>query len=186
MAAQPIGELVDQPGVAVEVEDHRLVSGEQAVELALGRAMGMLAGGLQLVEVHHVGEANFQLRQVLAQQRGRGQDLLGGHVAAVGHNDVRLHALVVARARPDRDALGAVHDRLVGGGELQVLLLVRDDDVDAVGRSQALVGHRQQGVGVEWPGIRGIAHASRLFAGLVAQMQNTCHSSTNSLIQEKL
>ena len=35
VALEAVGELVDQPGIAVEVEDDRLVRREQAVELAL-------------------------------------------------------------------------------------------------------------------------------------------------------
>src|SRR4029078_1335263 len=46
------------------------------------------------------------------------------------------------------DALGAVRDRLVDGGELQVALLVRDDHVDVVGGAQAVVGRREEAGGV--------------------------------------
>jgi len=79
---------------------------------------------------------------------GRGQRLHGGDVAAGGHDHVRGLALVVAGAAKDADALGAVRDRLVDGGELQVGLLVRDDHVDVVGGAQAVVGHREEAVGV--------------------------------------
>ena len=36
-----IGEPVDQPGIAVEIEDDRLAGGEQAVEIPIAQAMGM-------------------------------------------------------------------------------------------------------------------------------------------------
>ena len=91
---------------------------------------------------------SFRSGSALAQDRGRGQRLLRRHVAAAGQHDVGLLAGVGAGPRPDAEALGAVDDRLVDGGELQVLLLVGDDDVDAVGAAQALVGDRQQRVGV--------------------------------------
>src|SRR5208283_2379869 len=48
MIGAPIGELVNQPRVAVEVEDDGLAGGEEAVEVAIGKAVRMLAGGLQL------------------------------------------------------------------------------------------------------------------------------------------
>jgi hypothetical protein len=63
---EPAGELVDQPRVAVEVEDHRAVAREQTVELALGRTVRMLAGRLQLEQVDDVHEAHAQVGQVLA------------------------------------------------------------------------------------------------------------------------
>ena len=128
-----VGELVDQPRVAVEVEDHRLVEREQAVEVAVRRAVRMLAGALHPEEIDHIDEAQLEVRQALAQDRRRRQRLLGRDVAAGCHDHVGLGALVVAGPSPDADALGAMHDRLVDRGELQVLLLVGDDDVDAVG-----------------------------------------------------
>ena len=73
---EAVGELVDQPGIAVEVEDHRLVGGEQAVELAVRRAVRVLARRLHLVQVHHVDEAHLQVGQPLAQDRGGRQRLL--------------------------------------------------------------------------------------------------------------
>ena len=79
----------------MEVEDDRLVGGEQAVELALGRSVRVLRRRLQLEEVDHVDEAHLQVRKALAQDRGRRQRLLRGDVAAGGHDDVGLLALVV-------------------------------------------------------------------------------------------
>ena len=77
-------------------------------------------------------------------------------------HDVRLLAGVGAGPRPDADALGAVDDRLVDGRELQVLLLVGDDDVDVVGAAQAVIGDRQQRVGV---GRQVDAHDRRALVG---------------------
>ena len=119
---------------------------EQAVELARRRAVRVLARRLHLEEIDDVDEPHLEIRQVLAQDRRRRQRFLRRYVAARGHHDVRLLALVVARAIPDADALRAVHDGLVDRRELQVLLLVGDDDVDAVGRAQALIGHDEQSV----------------------------------------
>src|SRR5437667_8203594 len=45
-----IGQAVDEPAIAVEVEDDRPVGGEQAVEVAVRQAVRMLAGRHQLVE----------------------------------------------------------------------------------------------------------------------------------------
>ena len=42
MPLESIGELVDEPRVAMKVEDDRLIRGEQAVEIAFRRSMQML------------------------------------------------------------------------------------------------------------------------------------------------
>src|SRR6516162_1509584 len=87
---------------------------------------------------------------MLAQDCGGGERLRSRYIAAAGHDDIRLRALVVARETPDADALGTVDYRLLDGAELQVLLLVRHDDVDAIGRTQTLVRNHQQCVGIRW------------------------------------
>ena len=127
-----VAEPMDQPGITVEIEDDRLIHGEQAVEFALARAVGMLTGRLQPVQVDHVHEAHFEIRQTLAQDCRGGERLLSSDVAAGGHHHVRFLVLVVARPCPDADAFRAMHDGLVYCGELQMLLLVGNDDVDAV------------------------------------------------------
>ncbi len=38
----PVGEPVDQPGIAVEIEDYRLVRREEAVEVQVGEAVLVL------------------------------------------------------------------------------------------------------------------------------------------------
>ena len=60
-----VGQLVHQRRVAVEVEDDRLVFGEQRIVVGVGQAVGVLGAGLQLHQVHHVDHADFQLRQVV-------------------------------------------------------------------------------------------------------------------------
>ncbi|OIQ69769.1 hypothetical protein GALL_486260 [mine drainage metagenome] len=106
----------------------------------------MFAAGRELVKIHHVDEAYFQLREMLAQQHGGGQRLLGGHVARAGHDDIRLDACIVARPVPGADAFGAVQHGGIHVQELQMLLLVADDDVDIVGALETMVGDRQQAV----------------------------------------
>ena len=145
---EAVGELVDQPGIAVEVEDNRLVRGEQAVELAVGRSVRMLGRRLQLEQIHHIDEAELQIRRPLAQDGRCRQRLHGGHVAAGRQHDIRFLARIGARPRPDAKALGAVRDRLGHRRELQVLLFVGNDDIDVVGAAKAMVGDRQQRVGV--------------------------------------
>ena len=44
----PIGQLMDQGGVAVEGEDDGLILGEQRVIVRVAETVGMLTGGLEL------------------------------------------------------------------------------------------------------------------------------------------
>ena len=149
MIGAPVGEPVDQPGVAVVGEDHRPVGGEQRVELArrTGRADARLSG-CSRIRSTTLTTRTLQLRQVLAQQRRRRQRLERRHVAGAGQHDVGLAALVVARPVPDADAARAVRDRLVHRQVVERRLLAGHDHVDVVAAAQAVVGHRQQAVGV--------------------------------------
>ena len=113
-----------------------------------GEAVRMLAAGLQLEEIDHIDKANLQVREFLAQQRGRGQRLLRRNIAGRGHDHVGLAGFVVARPIPDADALGAMRDRRIHVHELQMLLLVADDHVDVVLAAQAMIGDRQQAIDV--------------------------------------
>ena len=68
MVGAPVGEAVDQPGIAVEVEDDGPVQREQAVEVRVRQTVWVLAGRGQGVEVDDVDEADLERREVLAQQ----------------------------------------------------------------------------------------------------------------------
>src|SRR5690606_8843500 len=144
----PVGQAVDQPGVAVEVEDNGFVDGEQAVEIPVAEAVGMFLLRRHAEQVHHIDEADLQVRNIFPQQGGGGQGLLGGDIAAARHHQVGFRALVVAGPVPDADALGAVDDGGVHVEKLQVVLLVADDHIDVVVAAQAVVGGGQQAVGV--------------------------------------
>ncbi len=76
-----------------------------------------------------------------------GQGFHGGHVAAAGHHHFGT-AFVVRGPLPDAQPGGAMRDGLVHGEPLRRRLLAGDDQVDVVAAAQAVVGHREQGVGV--------------------------------------
>src|SRR2546425_3144144 len=50
----PVGQPMDQPGIPVEVEDDRLVHGEEAVEVPVRQAVWVLAGRRELQQVDDV------------------------------------------------------------------------------------------------------------------------------------
>ena len=148
VAGPPVGQPVNQPRIAVEREDDRLVRREQGVEVPVREAVRMLASRLQLHQVHDVDDADLQLRRVAAEQVDGGERLQRRHVAAAGHHHVGLTAAVVAGPLPDPEPGGAVFDRLVHRQPLRRGLLAGDDDVDVVPAAQAVVGDREQAVGI--------------------------------------
>ena len=68
-----VGQAVNQPGITVEVENDRLVGGEQRIEIRIGQPVRMFRARLQLEKVDHVNETDLQVREFLAQQHRCGQ-----------------------------------------------------------------------------------------------------------------
>lgn len=143
-----VGEAVHHPRVAVEVEDDGRVLGEEADPLAVRHAVGVLRGVDEHEEVDDVDVADLEVGEVLQQQVDGRERLVRADVAARGHDHVGVLAGVGAELGPDAGALGAVRDGLVHVQVLQVVLLVRDDDVDVVDGPQAVVHDGQQAVAV--------------------------------------
>ena len=111
----PVGQTVNQPRVAVEGEDDRLVGREQLIEIPVAQPVRVLARRLQAHQVDHVDHADFQRGQMLAHERDRRERLERRHVAAAGHDDIgrrrrprcsahgpdaTLHARSAAQRRP--------------------------------------------------------------------------------------
>src|SRR5665647_2277637 len=61
-----VGQPVDQPRVGMEREDHRLVLGEDFVEIRVAQAVRVFARRLQPHQVDDVDHPDFQLGQMLA------------------------------------------------------------------------------------------------------------------------
>ena len=112
------------------------------------RPCGCSLGGCSVIRSTTLTTRTLSSGQMLAQQLDGGQRLQGRHVAAAGHHHVGLAAAVVARPFPDAEPGLAVLDRLVHRQPLRRGLLAGDDDVDVVAAAQAMVGDREQAVGV--------------------------------------
>ena len=91
----------------------------------------------------------FSVGQVLAQQVDGGERLERGDVAGAGQHDVGLAAGVARRPRP-RCRCPRVQCSTASSivSQLRRRLLAGDDDVHVVAAAQAVVGDRQQRVGV--------------------------------------
>ena len=108
----------------------------------------MLGVGLQAHQVDDVDHPHGQIGKMLAQQRRGGNRLQRRDVPGAGQHDVGLAAVIGGRPLPDPQPAGAVRDRLVHRQVVQRRLLAGDDHVDVVAGAQAVVGDREQAVGV--------------------------------------
>src|SRR5579871_1179285 len=61
----PIGQSVDQPGIAVKCEHDGLVLGEDRIELVIVHSMRVLAWRLKRHQVYDVHHADFEMREML-------------------------------------------------------------------------------------------------------------------------
>lgn len=127
-----VGQPVDQPGVAVEVEDDGLVGGEEGHPLGVRQAVRVVVVADELEQVDAVDAADLEVWEVLQEEVDGGEGLVRADVAARGHDDVRLLARVRRELRPDADALCTVLDGRLNREVLQVFLFVCDDHVDVV------------------------------------------------------
>jgi len=149
VAVAAVGEPVDQPRIPVVGEDDRPSGGEQRVELGVAHAVRVLSFRLEPHQVHHVDDPDPQFRQVLTEDVGGGEDFQGGDVTRAAEHHVRLGAVGVgAGPFPDPGAAGAVEHGGVHVQPVRGRLLAGDDHVDVVAAAQAMVGDRQEGVGV--------------------------------------
>ncbi len=62
---------MDQPGIPVISEHHRLVDRKELVELRVGHAVRVFGIGLKAHQVDHVHKAHRQVREVLPYERSR-------------------------------------------------------------------------------------------------------------------
>ena len=79
----PIDESMDQPGVSMEIEDHRFVWREDGLELIVRQTVRMLRIRDQLEQVKHVHEPHFSVRQVFAQDCRCSQRLRSRQIATL-------------------------------------------------------------------------------------------------------
>src|SRR3984957_15940268 len=105
-----IGQPMDERRITVETEYDRPIPGEERVVVGLAQSVRMLIAGLESHQIDDIDDPNFQIGQVVAQDRHGGQNLERRRVTAASHHDIRFRILVVARPLPDADSLGAMYD----------------------------------------------------------------------------
>lgn len=62
-----VGEAMYEIWISVEVEDDRLVHGEQGIVVTVRQSMGMFRTRLQFEKIDDVNEADLQVRELLSQ-----------------------------------------------------------------------------------------------------------------------
>ncbi len=80
--------------------------------------MWMFGAGLQLEQINHVNESDFQVRESFPEQCRRGQCFLGGDIARGSKNNIGFLAFIITGPIPDTDTLCAVRN---GSINIQVL-----------------------------------------------------------------
>jgi len=103
-----------------------------------------------LAPVYALGAYRGRLRTALLayKERGRRDRLERRDVAGAGQDDVGVAVVVGAGPFPDAEAAGAVEHGVVHVEPVEAWLLARYDDVHVVAAAEAVVGHRQEGVGI--------------------------------------
>ncbi len=144
----PVKQLVQGACVTVEGDDDMGLGAEQLVELVLREAVGMKDRGEEAHQIDDVHHSHPQLGCPRTQDRRGGERLERGHVADAREHHVGIAGALARRPVPDRRAPGRVLACRLHVEVLQVLLLVDDYEVGVVAALQAVVGDREQGVGV--------------------------------------
>ena len=143
-----VGQPVDQPGIAMEGEDHRLVLVNNASKSSSLRPCGCSDCGCSFIRSTTLTTRTFRFRQLAAQDGYGGQSFERRYVACAGHDNVGLTALIVAGPLPDTDALAAMIDGGIHRQPLRSRMLAGHDHIDVAAAAQTVIHHRQQAVGV--------------------------------------
>ena len=144
MIGPPVGEPVNQPRVAMEVEDDRLVHGEQAVKVAITQPVRMLCVACNL------NRSTTLMKRIFRSGNSFRSSAVAASASCVGISPAQAittsgsNSLIVAGLTPDTDAFRAMRDRCIHVQILQVHLLVADDHVDVVLAAQTMIGDGQQ------------------------------------------
>ena len=111
MVGAPVSEAVNQPRVAVKAK----MMGLSVVKIASNWSWEVRADVPRRLNLHRfddIDHPNLQLRSVMTKKIHGGEGLERGHVAAAGHDDIGLAAVIAARPVPNADACGAMPDGL--------------------------------------------------------------------------
>ena len=103
----------------------------------------MFYARLQLKQVNYIYEADLQVGEPFSEQYCRSQRFLCWNVARCSHDNVRVLICIITGPFPDAYAFCAVSNGSVNIQILQVPLLVRDNNIDVVFGSQAVIRYGQ-------------------------------------------
>src|SRR5215469_375451 len=110
--------------------------------------MRMFRAWLQLEQINDIDKSDPEVREAFPEECGRSQSFLGSDVAGCGKDDIEFLTFIITGPIPDANAFCAVGNCGIHVEILQMLLFVRDNDVDIVFGSQAMIRYGQQAVGI--------------------------------------
>jgi len=110
--------------------------------------MRMFARRLQSHKVHDVDDADFDVREMVAEKINGGESFERRDVSSAGQNDIWLSTLIGAGPIPDADTGRAMLDGSVHVEILERGLFAGDDDVDVIAAAKAMIGDGEETVGV--------------------------------------
>jgi hypothetical protein len=134
----------------VEVEDDRFIFCKKGFKLVVAETVRVVEVWDKLEKIDNVHETDLDLWEMLAQKSDSGERLLSWNITARRHHNVWFFIDTIGSEFPNTNTLGTMSDCIVHVEILEMLLLISDNDVDVVGATETMVGHREQAVGVWW------------------------------------
>ena len=101
-------------------------------------------------QVSHVHHAHAPRRGFFAQNLCGGNDLQRQVIATTGERHLRVFSVVCAGPTPDRSPNATMFDGFLHCEPLRHRLLADDDQIDVIGRAEAMVRGAEQAVGIGW------------------------------------
>ena len=97
----------------MEIKDNRFVGREERIEISIRQAMWMFAARLQLEQINHVNESDFQIRESFSKKCRRGQCFLRRDVAGSSKDNIRFVTFIIAGPIPDANTFCAMGNRRI-------------------------------------------------------------------------
>lgn len=141
-----ICQLMNESGIAVEVENNGFIFREDCIVIRIGKAVRMYAVRLQFHEVDDIHETDFQIGEIVAQNGGSRKRFERRGISAACDDEIGFGSRVIARPIPDGNALRTMVDSLLHSQPLEAGMFGCNDHIDIVFALYAMVEAREEAV----------------------------------------